>query len=137
MNKVLFLLIAVLGIQFASAQEERVKQELPANDDSIYNTSGIEVRPEYPGGIDAFYKFISKNYNPPSDRAFKGGKVFVTFVIEKDGSLTEIKVIRDPGFRTADEAIRVLQLCEKWKPGEQNGRFVRTQFALPIVLPSN
>lgn len=137
MKNTLFILLTLFAIQITSAQEKPLTKEQASDDDSIYNTAGIEVKPEYPGGIDAFYKHVSKNYNPPTAKAFKGGKVFVTFVIEKDGSLNDIKVIRDPGFGTGDEAIRVLKLSEKWKPGEQNGKFVRTLFALPIVLPSN
>lgn len=137
MKKFLFLLLAFFATQMISAQEQPLTQEQSSDDNSIYNSSGIEVKPEYPGGIEAFYKHISKNYRTPYDKAFKGGKVFITFVIEKDGSMTDMKVIRDPGFGTGEEAIRVLKLCEKWKPAEQNGKLVRTQFALPIALPSN
>lgn len=137
MKNFLFSVLALFAIQITSAQEKTITEEKPSEDNSIYNTAGIEVKPEYPGGIDAFYKHISNNYRAPSDKAFKGGKVFVTFVIEKDGSVTDIKVIRDPGFGTGEEAIRVLKICKKWMPAQQNGRLVRTQFALPISLPSN
>lgn len=137
MKNLLFLLLVFFTIQITSAQEKVLAQEKSLDDNSIYNTSGIEVKPEYPGGMEAFYKHISKNYNPPSDKAFKGGKVFITFVIEKDGSMTEMKVIRDPGFGTREEAIRVLKMCEKWTPAEQNGKKVRVLYALPISLLSN
>ena len=62
------------------------------------------------------------------------GKVFVTFVVEKDGSLSDIKVIRDIGLGTGEEAIRVLKECPKWLPGEQNGQKVRVLYSLPISI---
>jgi hypothetical protein len=60
------------------------------------------------------------------------GRVFLTFIIEKDGSLSEIKSIRDVGYGSAEESIRVLKLSPKWKPGYQNGRAVRVQYSMPI-----
>jgi periplasmic protein TonB len=62
------------------------------------------------------------------------GKVYVTFVVEKDGSLTDIKVLRDIGYGTGKEAIRVLSKCPKWMPGEQNGKKVRVLYSLPITI---
>lgn len=102
--------------------------------DNVYNTTGIEVKPEFPGGIGEFYKFIETNYKVPTSKDFLGGKVYVTFIIEKDGTVSDIKVLRDVGFYTGKEAIRVLELCPKWKPGWQNGKPVRCSFSLPISL---
>jgi periplasmic protein TonB len=104
-------------------------------DNGIYNTAGIQVQPEFPGGMDKFYKFIGKNFQVPDEEGLKG-KVFVTFVVEKDGSLTDIKVIRDIGYGTGKEAIRVLKSCPKWNAGEQNGKKVRVQYSLPISIQS-
>lgn len=104
-------------------------------DNTVYNTAGIEVKPEYPGGIEKFYAFVSKNYRMPEEEGLKG-KVYVTFVVEKDGSLTDIKVLRDIGYGTGKEAIRVLKSTPKWSPGEQNGKKVRCTYSLPISLQS-
>lgn len=104
-------------------------------DNSIYNTAGIEVKPDFPGGMEKFYKFVGKNYQVPEEEGLKG-KVFVSFVVEKDGSLTEIKVIRDIGYGTGKEAVRVLKACPKWNPGEQNGKKVRVLYSLPINIQS-
>ena len=104
-------------------------------DNKVYGTAGIEVIPEYPGGMEKFYSFISRNYQTPEEEGLKG-KVFVTFVVEKDGSLTDIKVIRDIGYGTGKEAIRVLNKCPKWTPGEQNGKKVRVLYSLPITIQS-
>lgn len=104
-------------------------------DNTVYNTAGIEVKPDFPGGIDKFYKFVSNNYQTPEEDGLKG-KVYVTFVVEKDGSLTDIKVLRDIGYGTGKEAIRVLKKCPKWTPGEQNGKKVRVLYSLPITIQS-
>ncbi len=104
-------------------------------DNNIYNTAGIEVKPDFPGGIEKFYKFVGKNYQVPEEEGLKG-KVFVSFVVEKDGSLTDIKVIRDIGYGTGKEAIRVLKSCPRWNPGEQNGKKVRVLYSLPINIQS-
>ncbi len=109
--------------------------EVVEEDNSIYNTAGIEVKPDFPGGMEKFYKFVGKNFQVPEEEGLKG-KVFVTFVVEKDGSLTDIKVIRDIGYGTGKEAIRVLKTCPKWNPGEQNGKKVRVLYSLPISIQS-
>ena len=105
------------------------------DDNNIYNTAGIEVKPDFPGGMEKFYKYVGNNYRTPEEEGLKG-KVYVTFVVEKDGSLTDIKVVRDIGFGTGKEAIRVLQKCPKWNPGEQNGKKVRVLYSLPITIQS-
>ncbi len=104
-------------------------------DNTVYNTAGIEVKPDFPGGMDKFYAYIAKNYRTPEEEGLKG-KVYVTFVVEKDGSLTDIKVLRDIGYGTGKEAIRVLKSAPKWNPGEQNGKKVRCTFSLPIAIQS-
>jgi periplasmic protein TonB len=102
-------------------------------DNSVYSTAGIEVQPTFQGGIEKFYKYVANNYVTPDDLD-TNGKVFVSFVVEKDGSLTDIKVLRDIGFGTGAEAIRVLKRSPKWTPGEQNGKKVRVQYSLPISI---
>jgi protein TonB len=105
------------------------------DDNQIYNTAGIEVKPDFPGGLEKFYKFVGKNFQVPDEEGLKG-KIFVTFVVEKDGSLTDIKVLRDIGYGTGKEAIRVLKSCPRWNPGEQNGKKVRVLYSLPISIQS-
>ena len=103
-------------------------------DNTIYNTAGIEVKPDFPGGLEKFYKYISKSYSAPEDCG--NGKVFVTFVVEKDGSLTDIKVLREVCPGSGKEAVRVLKSCPRWNSGEQNGKKVRVLFSLPISIQS-
>ena len=99
-------------------------------DNTVYNA--VEVKPDFPGGMEKFYKFVGKNYRAPEEDI--RGKVYVQFVVEKDGSLTDIKVMRDIGYGTGAEAIRVLKKSPKWKPGIQNGRPVRVLYSLPISI---
>jgi protein TonB len=122
---------AVLTVEPVGTGTAAVVEE----DNQVYNTAGIEVKPEYPGGIEKFYKFVGNNYKTPEEEGLKG-KVYVTFVVEKDGSLTDIKVLRDIGYGTGTEAIRVLKKCPKWNPGEQNGKKVRVLYSLPITIQS-
>lgn len=104
-------------------------------DNTIYNSAGIETPADFPGGIDKFRSYIGNNFNTPDDENFPGGKVYVTFVVEKDGTLSDIKVPRDAGYGTGNEAIRVIKSCKiRWNAGEQNGKKVRMQFMLPITL---
>ena len=105
-------------------------------DNNIYNSASVEVKPNYPGGLDNFYNFFLKNFQVQNEEELKGN-VFVTFVVEKDGSLSDIKVLRDIGYGTGKEAVRILKSCPRWNPGEQNGKKVRVLYSLPITIDSN
>jgi hypothetical protein len=113
-----------------------VQDPTNVSDNTVYNTAGIDVKPEFQGGMDEFYKYFAKNYKTPNVAGLKG-KVYMSFVVEKDGSLTDIKVLRDIGYGTGKEAIRVLELCPKWLPGEQDGKKVRCTYSLPISIESS
>lgn len=107
-------------------------KEVVEDDNNIYNSAGIEVKPEFPGGISKFYAFVSNNYQSPEEDV--KGRVIVSFVVEKDGSLTDIKVLKDIGYGTGPEAIRVLKRSPRWTPAEQNGKKVRCSYQLPINI---
>jgi len=92
----------------------------------------VEHEPQFPGGIQKLYAYLRKNLRYP--RMDIQGKVFVTFVVEKDGSLTNIKIQRSLSPETDAEAIRLIKNSPKWNPGIQNGRPVRVQYSLPIVF---
>ncbi|WP_394759959.1 energy transducer TonB [Flavobacterium sp.] len=103
-------------------------------DNNVYSSAGIEVQPEFPGGAAGFSKYVQRNYRTPEVEQDLKGRVFVEFVVEKDGSLTDIKVVRDLGFGTGQEAVRMLRNAPKWKPGVQNGKTIRVRYSLPIML---
>jgi periplasmic protein TonB len=92
--------------------------------------TAAEHEPEFPGGMGAFYKFIRKNLNQPKDES--QGKVYLSFIVEKDGSITNIQVLRSLSAEANAEAIRVMMKCPKWNPGIQNGKPVRVKYTLPI-----
>jgi len=105
-------------------------------ENQVYAAQGVEVKPEYPGGMKAFYKLVSSNMKMPDVESATDIvlKVYVSFVIEKDGSVSDIKVLRDPGYGLGNEAKRVVALSEKWTPGKQNGKVVRTSYYFPITV---
>lgn len=131
MMKILSLIILLVSFQLVGAQEKVVK-----NIDTIYSFKELDVKPEFPGGINEFYIFIGRNYKTPLNKGLNG-TVFTSFIIEKDGEVTDIKVSKDIGYGSGEEAIRVLKLCQKWKPGEKNGQKVRCLFGLPILIESS
>ncbi|MDZ4331538.1 MAG: M56 family metallopeptidase, partial [Flavobacterium sp.] len=110
-------------------------QFVQKGENEVYNTAGITEKPDFPGGMMKFYQFVGNNFKTPEQPNLKG-KVYITFIIEKDGSLSDIKNIRDIGFGTGEEAIRVLKLCPNWIPGKMNGVPVRVMYSLPITLQS-
>ncbi|WP_428231233.1 energy transducer TonB [Flavobacterium sp.] len=99
------------------------------------NTAILDKLPEFPGGMAKFYTYVGNNFNRPEIDAEKTLKVYVSFVIERDGSITDIMVKNDPGYGIGKEAIRVLKsLKTKWIPGVLNGKAVRTAYNLPITI---
>ncbi len=96
----------------------------------------LEVNAEPEGGMEAFYKYISRNIKYPAQAKRMGieGKVFVQFVVEKDGSLTDVKAVRGIGAGCDEEAERVVRDAKKWKPGKQRGRPVRQRMVIPIIF---
>ncbi|WP_184465066.1 M56 family metallopeptidase [Pedobacter sp. AK013] len=104
------------------------------NTDKVYDFVSIEKQPEFPGGITKFYKYIGSNIKYPklAQENNVQGKVFLSFVVEKDGSLTDIQIARGLGSGTDEEAIRVLKESPKWNPGIQNGLAVRVKYNINV-----
>jgi periplasmic protein TonB len=103
-------------------------------DVSVHLPIGLEVMPEPVGGDKAWAKFLNKNLRFPPTAQDEGasGRVILSFIIEKNGSLSNIVVDRAAGHGFDEEALRVLKLAKAWKPGIQNGQPVRVKFAIPI-----
>ncbi len=100
--------------------------------DTIYSV--VEVMPKFPGGEKKLMSYLGENISYPetAKNAKVSGRVFITFVIEKDGSVNEVKLLRGIGSGCDEEALRVISSMPKWKPGMQNGNAVRVQYNLPI-----
>lgn len=96
----------------------------------------VEEQPEFPGGNAAMMKFLSDNIKYPVIAQENGiqGRVITNFVVEKDGSITDVQVVRGVDPSLDKEAVRVIQSMPKWKPGKQRGSPVRVRFTLPVVF---
>jgi len=101
--------------------------------------TSVEITPEFPGGPEGFSRFLSNNIVYPNAAKANSirGRVIITFVVEKDGSLSDITVARGIGGGCDEEALRVMKICPRWKPGIQNGNPVRVQYAVPINFTLN
>ncbi|WNM18855.1 energy transducer TonB [Flavobacterium capsici] len=103
--------------------------------EGISKTNEVDKLPSYPGGINNFYQYVANNFKNPDLETGSTVSVLVAFVVEKDGTISNIRVIRNSGYGTDKEAIRVLSaLKTKWNPGIKNGEKVRTEFTLPIKV---
>ncbi|MDR7208871.1 energy transducer TonB [Flavobacterium piscis] len=97
--------------------------------------TALDKLPEFPGGMSKFYTYVGNNFNRPELDTERMLRVYVSFVIEKDGSMTDITVKNDPGYGLGKEAVRVLKsLKTKWTPGILDGKPVRTAYNLPITI---
>lgn len=96
----------------------------------------VEENPEFPGGPAKLLEYVQKNLKYPmmARESDIQGRVFVGFVVEKDGSISNVKVLRGIGGGCDEEAVRVVQSLPKFKPGKQRGNPVRVQYTLPIVF---
>ncbi len=106
-------------------------EDAPSND-SIYQI--VDEMPQYPGGEKAMMEYVAKNVKYPQEAKDKEiqGRVFVSFVIEKDGSVNEVKVLRSIGGGCDEEAVRVVSSMPKWKPGIKDGKPVRVSYMMPL-----
>lgn len=107
---------------------------VPANTNKVFTR--IEQVPEFPGGISAFGEFLGRNIRYPADSRRNGtqGRVLLSFVVERDGSLTDFHVVRGVDSSIDREAIRVLKMSPNWSPGIQNGKPVRVAYSVPIAF---
>ena len=127
---IMMSLMAICCLTTVLAQKTVVSQK----DQKEEPFNVVEDMPAFPGGMEAMIQFLSSNIQYPADAQKQkvDGRVLVNFVVEKDGSITEVKVIK-PAFPSLDaEAIRVVKAMPKWKPGYQRGQAVRVQFTMPI-----
>ena len=136
MKQVFVFLLALMMCGAAMAQADRTgKAGSPATDtNEIFVV--VEHDPEFPGGMDALYQWIGANYKWPASArdcdAF--GNVYVTFIIEKDGSVSNIKLLRDIGCGHGEAVVEMVKHMPKWKPGKQRGKPVRVQYNLPVKI---
>lgn len=127
-----------LNINAEVSQDEPIKYDIPKVSDEVLPDDtphmAPEVAPEFPGGLEALMRFLSTNIRYPvqaRDQQIQG-RVYLSFVVERDGSVSNITLLRGIGFGCDEEAVRVVGLMPNWKPGRQNGMPVRVFYNLPI-----
>ena len=121
-------LMAMLGLTTVNAQKTVVAQK----NQQVFDV--VEQMPEYPGGMQALFEYLSQNLKYPEDAKEQKieGRVIAIFVVETDGSISNVEVVK-PVFPSLDaEAVRVLSGMPKWKPGMQSGKVVRVKYTVPI-----
>ena len=93
-----------------------------------------EVEPTFPGGLSALYKYLAENIHYPYNALENNikGRVYVSFIVEKDGSISTIKMIHDIGGSCGAEVVRLVRAMPKWIPAKQDGQPVRAVFTLPV-----
>jgi protein TonB len=114
-----------------------VVEEEEVEEDVIFTV--VEDQPSFPGGEEARIRYLTENLRYPQMAREAGiqGTVFVTFVVERDGSVTDVRVLRGIGGGCDEEAVRVVRNMPRWEPGRQRGQPVRVQFNMPIRFVLN
>lgn len=112
-------------------------QAAPSDDDRVYEV--VETNAEFPGGQNECYKFLASQIKYPVKCMEEGiqGRVIVSFVVNRDGSIVEVKATKSPHPALSKEAERVISLMPKWKPAMQGGKTVRSRFSLPVMFRLN
>jgi protein TonB len=120
--------MALFGLTTVSAQKTVVAKK----NQQVFDV--VEKMPEYPGGQAALFEYLSTNVKYPADAEKQKiqGRVLVTFIVNTDGSITDIEVVKK-AFPSLDaEAVRVISGMPKWIPGEQKGKKVRVKYTIPL-----
>ena len=125
--------LSVLALLLMVNTNAMAQNKKAANDKVLEKA---EVMPEFPGGEQAMMDYVSKNVVYPNEAQEKGisGRVLVSFVIEKDGSISEAKVVKGIGGGCDEEAVRVVKAMPKWKPGKDKGKPVRVSYMMPFTF---
>ena len=123
--------LSVLVLLFVANTNAMAQNKKAANDKVLEKA---EVMPEFPGGEQAMMKFVAENVQYPQEARDKeiSGRVLVSFVVEKDGSIGDVKVVKGIGGGCDEEAVRVVNTMPKWKPGMDKGKPVRVSYMMPF-----
>ena len=125
----LMMLVLLFSFMTSTAQTKK--------NDMLFSV--VEVMPQYPGGQIAMMKYIMENMKYPEQAMKEGiqGQVTVRFIVEKDGSISNVRPIHSVHTLLDKEAVRVVKSMPKWSPGKQNGKPVRVQLIVPIMFKLN
>ncbi|WP_293300494.1 energy transducer TonB [Pedobacter sp. UBA4863] len=131
-TRLLTILVTLLSFSVSKAQQT-------TDENKIYSFVSMKNPPKFPGGMPQLYKFLTENIKYPEQAKKENiqGTVFVSFTIEEDGSVNNVKTVRGLGFGTNEEAERVLKLSPKWEPGVLDNKAVRVSYNIPIKFSLN
>lgn len=130
----IFLLFASLAIN-AQKVVKPAPAKVTTDDNQIYNTASLDVSPAFPGGVAAFQTYINKKFNERNVTPETNDiRVYAQFVVEKDGSLSDIKIFRSTETEVTEEVIRIIGTSPKWAPGSVNGKIVRVRYNVPMTI---
>ncbi len=135
-QKSVLLAVMVFGVMVSYAQIERSSEAVKYADESHQVFQVVEQAARFPGGFDKMNKFLSDNIKYP-EKARKDnvqGRVMLSFIIETDGSISDVKVLRGIGKECDAEAVRVIKSMPKWEPAKNKGKKVRQEFVLPVTF---
>lgn len=132
MKSSLFILFMFCGF---TAFSQVVQSDTIDSAEQVYSMAGLEIQPQFPGEVNAFQKEVSKNFLIPEIDSDLDAKIYINFVIEKDGSVSTVKCIKDPGYGLGQAAVMAVnKITTKWKPGIYKGVPVRVSYSLPIMV---
>lgn len=137
MKKYLTLFVLVLSGIIAKAQSTTANAPAKRMIDTNAVYMAVEKPTTFPGGVDKFYKYLRKNSKYAIDRDDNTAKVYVTFIVQKDGSITNVKIIRGVNPELDAEAIRLVKASAPWVPGEQSGYKINQEYTTPISFAAN
>jgi len=103
-------------------------------DSNIYNAKAVDKQPEYPGGLAEFDNFIKANFRKPETNQGMSGKIVAMIVVHIDGSISDMKILRDFGSGSGKETIRLLRMTSNWIPAEKDGKKVNTKMLLTLNI---
>lgn len=140
-------LLMMVGCQPAESPKDDTTAVTPQQEEPVYDmgptqladgeeANVVDESPEYPGGMEALYKYLAENIHYPEQAKNDQiqGRVVISFVVEKDGGISDAKVVRGIGGGCDEEALRVVNAMPKWTPGKMRGEVVRVNFNLPITF---
>lgn len=115
-------------------QTTRNENNIQEKDDCVFSV--VDQEPEFIGGTEALYKYLANNLKYPTLAEENGitGKVYITFIVNTDGTISNVSILKDIGGGCGQEAKRVVENMPKWKTGKQNGKYVRVKYSIPVIF---
>ena len=137
-KKLLLTTFLILAVQMTIQGQPESMPSLTSlgltTNDSIYWVADVDKPPEFPGGVDSLFMFMRDSFRYPETGGCYDGRVSVGFVINKDGTVSDAKILRGIHPLVDKEALRVVNSLPRWKPGKHKGRTVRVLYAIPFKV---